>query len=193
MKHGLIALIAAVVVSTCWLSTASASSRHVQVATGSCPSPSVPAVVNATFMCLNLGGPCSVKFQQDYVKFQLSCAAGKLIKLSSAAGAGPAIAEAFLNTSSNDLKTRATTFTVSGPTPVLHLTFRQALKGAHSVRIDVHNPNLDQTINFTLQNGWQFTYEKLPETSANAVAGAYRVTISIDGAQRKQLYYSVKQ
>jgi hypothetical protein len=52
--------------------------------------------------------------------------------------------------------------------------------------------NTGSTVNYTLQSGWQFTYEVLPTAISNSTAGAYRVTISIDGASKKQLFYSVK-
>jgi hypothetical protein len=174
------------------VSASSASTAGVRAAAGSCQGGTVAAVVNETFMCLSAGGPCSTRFEGDYNKFQLSCVAGRLAKSSSTTG--PTVADAFLNTKKNDVSTRATTFTVGGPPPILHLTFKKALDGTHKLAVNVLNGSsgAGSTVDSTLQKGWQFTYQILPAVVSNATAGTYRLTISIDGSDKKQLTYSVK-
>jgi hypothetical protein len=161
----------------------------------SCKAGAVPAIVNATFTCLKAAGPCQAKFQQAYAKYKFSCASGRLIRVGPAPPPvpGTVLADAFLNSKPRDVTTRATTFKVAGPPPVLHLTFAQALKGQHTLSVDVHNTtvNTGQTFETTLQNGWLYVYEALPAIVSNSAAGSYRVTISIDGRGKKQLSYSV--
>jgi hypothetical protein len=193
LKQGLVALTIVAGVFAANVSAPSAATASVRTAAGSCQGGTVPSVVDATFICLSVGGPCAVLFQQDYAKFGFQCAAGRLVKPRSVSG--PAIADAFLNTKSNDLTTRMTTFKVAGAPPILHLTFKQALTGPHRLSVDVHNATIDagRTYDLTLQKGWQFTYEELPAPISNSTAGSYRVNISIDGTGRKQLTYSVTQ
>ncbi len=174
------------------VSASSASTAAVRVSAGSCPGATVPAVVNATFVCLSIGGPCTARFEEDYAKYQLVCAAGRLSKPRPASA--PAVADAFLNTKKSDVSTRTTIFKVAGAPPILHLTFKKALAGPHKLSVDVHNATTDvgRTFDTTLQTGWQFMYQVLPTSISNSYAGTYRVTISIDGAGKKELSYSVK-
>jgi hypothetical protein len=151
----------------------------------------VPAVVDETFICLSVGGPCAASFQQDYAKFGFSCSRGRITKVTPVSG--PLLADAFLNTKNTDVSTRMTKFVHAGPTPVLHLTFKVPLKGTHRLTVQVVNGRTDasSSVNYTLQSGWQFTYEVLPPLAASAAPGAYRVAITIDGKGRRQLYYTV--
>jgi hypothetical protein len=192
MKRGLtvIAVVAAAV--AVHVSASPAATSSALVAAGSCPAPTVAAVVDQTFVCLNVGGPCSTQFENDYTKFQLSCDAGKLVKKVS--GSSAALAEAFLNTNKGDLSTHLTSFKIAGPPPVLHLTFKQALVGSHKLSLRVRNATLgaSSVVDSTLQSGWQYTYQVLPASASDATAGTYRVAILIDGLGRKELVYSVK-
>src|SRR5690242_687882 len=139
VKYGLamLTLIGAVFAATASGSTASTAT--VRAAAGSCTGGAVAAVVNETFMCLTIGAPCAVANQDDYAKFQLTCNAGKIAKLTSATVGAAPLADAFLNTGKNDFTTRAKTFKLGGSPPILHLTFKEALKGTHTVRVDLHN------------------------------------------------------
>jgi len=47
-------------------------------------------------------------------------------------------------------------------------------------------------VDATLQSGWQYTYQVLPASASDAMAGTYRVAILVDGTGRKELVYSVK-
>jgi hypothetical protein len=200
VKHGLATLACVVAVFACGVSASSASTASsvstaaIRASAGSCTGGTVPAIVDATFMCLTIGGPCTAQFRQDYAKFQLSCTAGRLVRATAHSAAGPAVADAFLNTQKNDLSTRMNAFKLAGVPPVLHLTFKHALAGRHKLSVDVHNTRIDagQTFNSVLQSGWQFTYVVLPTPISNSTAGTYRVTVSIDGAGKKQLIYTIR-
>jgi hypothetical protein len=145
-------------------------------------------------VCLAVGGACTARFQDDYGKYQLSCEAGKLVRKRSGSGSSAALADAFLNTNKGDLSTHITSFKMAGPPPVVHLTFRQALVGAHKLSLRVRNATIgaSSVVNSTLQSGWQYTYQVLPASASDATAGTYRVAILIDGTGRKELVYSVK-
>jgi len=192
MKRGSAVLIAAVALLAGVASTSSGSTGAARSVAGSCPGSTVPAVVDATFVCLNVGSACSARFAADYGKFGFACTAGHLAKRRVVSG--PALADAFLNTKPKDLTTRVSAFKAAGPPPVLHLTFRQPLTGAHKLSISVENRTIGATtvVTATLQSGWQYTYEVLPAAASASVAGTYRVAISIDGTGRKQLAYSVR-
>jgi len=193
MKRGSAVLIAAVALLAGGASISSGSTVASRTAAGSCPGSTVPAVVDATFVCLNVGEACSTRFAPDYAKFGFSCAAGRLANRTVVSG--PDLADAFLNTKPRDLTTRGSAFKVAGPPPVLHLTFRQPLSGQHKMNISVQNTSIGATtvVTATLQSGWQYTYEVLPAAASDSVAGTYRVAISIDGTGRKELVYSVRR
>src|SRR5215470_10510994 len=129
MRRGLAVLAVAASVIAVHASASPAATSSTSVSTGSCPTPTVAAVVDETFVCLAVGGSCTAKFQDDYGKYELSCAAGKLVRKRSGSGSSAALADAFLNSNKGDLSTRITSFKMAGPPPVLHLTFRQALVG----------------------------------------------------------------
>jgi hypothetical protein len=193
MKRWPAALIVAAALLAGGASTASGRTAATRSAAGSCPGSTVPAVVDATFVCLDVGAACSRRFGSDYAKFGFACAAGHLARRHIASG--PALADVFLNTKPRDLTTRASAFKAAGPPPVLHLTFRQPLSGKHKLSISVHNTTIGATtvVSATLQSGWQYTYEVLPAAASDSVPGAYRIAISIDGTGRKELSYSVKR
>jgi hypothetical protein len=192
MRRGLAVLALAASVIAVHASASPAANASTRVSTGSCPAPTVAAVVDETFVCLAVGGACTTKFQHDYGKYQLSCEAGKLVRKRS--GSSAALADAFLNTSKGDLSTRITSFKMAGPPPVLHLTFRQALVGTHKLILRVRNATIGAStdVDSTLQSGWQYTYQGLPASASDATAGTYHVAILIDGTGRKELVYSVK-
>jgi hypothetical protein len=192
MRRGLAVLAVAASVIAVHASASPAATASTRATTGSCPAPTVAAVVNETFVCLALGGACTAKFQDDYGKYQLSCEAAKLVTKRS--GSSVALADAFLNTNKNDLSTRITSFKRAGPPPVVHLTFRKALVGAHKLILRVRNATIGAStdLDSTLQSGWQYTYDGLPPSASDATAGTYHVAILIDGTGRKELVYSVK-
>jgi hypothetical protein len=192
MRRGLVVLAVAGAVIAVHVSASPAATASTRVSAGSCPAPTVAAVVDQTFVCLAVGGACTPKFQDDYSKYQLSCEAGKLVRKRS--GSSAALADAFLNTSKGDLATHITAFKMAGPPPVVHLTFKQALVGTHKLTLRVRNATIGAStdVGSTLQSGWQYTYQVLPATAADATAGTYRVAILIDGTGRRELVYSVK-
>jgi hypothetical protein len=193
MRRGLVVVAVAASVIAVHASASLSASSSTSVSTGSCPAPTVAAVVDETFVCLAVGGACTARFQDDYGKYQLSCEAGKLVrKRSGSSSAG--LADAFLNTNKGDLSTHLTSFKLSGPPPVVHLTFRQALVGTHKLSLRVRNATIgaSSVVDSTLQSGWQYTYQVLPASASDATAGTYRVAIVVDGTGRKELVYSVK-
>src|SRR5918912_1042720 len=105
-------------------------------------------------------GACTAKYQSAYAKYRFTCTAAKLSKLPAHRSAS-LLADAFLNAKTSDTTTRSTTFTVGGPPPVLHMTFSSALKGSHTLTVDIHNTTIDagQSFDTTLQSGWQVAYE----------------------------------
>jgi hypothetical protein len=191
--HGLITLAAVSAGLAAGVAPATAGSRAPQLSPGgSCKPAEVPAIINARFACLKAGGACTAKFQQAYTKYRFTCTAARLSKVP-AARQGSLLADAFLNTKSSDSTTRVTTFRVGGPPPILHMTFASALKGSHTLTVDVHNSTINsgQSFDTTLKPGWQFAYEVLPALVSNSAAGDYVVTVTIDGGSKKLLTYSV--
>jgi hypothetical protein len=190
-RWGTAAIVTAASVSAAAAAIASGAGAAPRTAAGSCPGSTVPAVVDATFVCLSVGGACTPRFGADYAKFGLTCASGHLVKRRAASG--PTLADAFLNTKPTDLTSRASAFKVSGPPPVLHLTFRQALQGAHKLSVQVRNATIGAStvVGSTLKSGWQYTYLVLPAAASDSAPGSYRVSISIDGTGRKEIAYSV--